>query len=81
MPFTIAGGPTYADPSQRPLAGFGMVTPDYFQTFGIRLVRGRTFTDQDNASSVKVAMVNRELRQQILQGQGSPHSSASPSKS
>jgi len=61
MPFTIPGGPTYSDPSQRPNASFGMVTPDYFQTFGIHLVRGRTFTDQDNASSVKVAMVNESF--------------------
>ena len=38
-----------------------MITPDYFQTFGIRLVRGRTFTDQDNASSVKVAVVNESF--------------------
>jgi len=66
MPFTIPGGPTYADPSQRPGARFGMITPDYFQTFGIRLVRGRTFTDQDNASSVKVAMVNESFVQKYF---------------
>ena len=47
MPFTIVGGPTYADPSQRPGAGFGMVTPDYLATFGIRLVKGRQINDQD----------------------------------
>jgi putative ABC transport system permease protein len=58
MPFTIAGQPEFADPSQRPAAGFGMVTPDYFKTFGIQLIRGRTFTDQDNAASVRVAMVD-----------------------
>ena len=66
MPFTIPGGPTYTDPSQRPNASFGMVTPDYFQTFGIHLVRGRTFTDQDNASSVKVAMVNESFVQKFF---------------
>ncbi|HEX3471727.1 MAG TPA: ABC transporter permease [Silvibacterium sp.] len=66
MPFTIPGGPTYSDPSQRPNTRFGMITPDYFQTFGIRLVRGRTFTDQDNASSVKVAMVNESLVQKYF---------------
>jgi len=66
MPFTIPGGPTYSDPSQRPGARFGMITPDYFQTFGIRLVRGRTFTDQDNASSVKVAMVNESFVQKYF---------------
>src|ERR1700759_2975888 len=50
MPFTIAGTPAFADPSQRPLASFGMVTPDYFKTFGIRLTNGRMFTDQDTAT-------------------------------
>lgn len=68
MPFTIAGGQTYSDPSQRPDANFGMVTPDFFKTFGIRLVRGRTFTDQDTANSVKVAMVNEEFVKRFLNG-------------
>jgi predicted permease len=58
MPFTIAGQPDFADPSQRPNAGFGMVTPDYFRTFGIQVIRGRSFTDQDKAGTVRVAMVN-----------------------
>ena len=66
MPFTIAGGQTYSDPSQRPDARFGMVTPDYFKTFGIQLEKGRTFTDQDNESSVKVAMVNEEFVKEFL---------------
>jgi len=61
MPFTIAGQPDFADPSQRPNTSFGMVTPDYFRTFGIQVVRGRAFTDQDNAGSVHVAMVNEEF--------------------
>ena len=51
MPFTIAGEPEFADPSQRPGAGFGMVTPDYFKTYGIQVTRGRSFTDQDNANT------------------------------
>jgi putative ABC transport system permease protein len=61
MPFTIAGQPEFADPSQRPGAGFGMVTPDYFKTYGIQVIRGRSFTDQDNAASVRVAMVDEEF--------------------
>jgi putative ABC transport system permease protein len=68
MPFTIEGGQSYADPSQRPGTGFGMVTPDYFNTFGISLVKGRTFTDQDNANSVKVAVVNQEFANKFLKG-------------
>ncbi len=68
MPFTIAGQPAFNDPSQRPGAGFGMVTPDFFQTFGIRLVRGRFFSDQDDAASVKVAVVNEEFVKRYLKG-------------
>lgn len=68
MPFTIAGGQTYSDPSQRPAASFGMVTPDFFNTFGVRMERGRTFTDQDAAASVKVAVVNEEFVKKFLKG-------------
>jgi putative ABC transport system permease protein len=68
MPFTIAGQPAFNDPSQRPGAGFGMATPDYFQTFGIRLIKGRMFTDQDDASGVKVAVVNEEFVKRYLKG-------------
>jgi len=60
MPFTIAGKPV-SDPSTRPGAGFAMVTPGYFQTFGIQMVKGRGFTDQDIAGRVRVAVVNEAL--------------------
>ena len=43
MPFSIVGRPV-TDPSQRPGAGFNMVSPEYFRTFGIPMQRGRTFT-------------------------------------
>jgi putative ABC transport system permease protein len=61
MPFTIQGQPEVADPSQRPNAGFGMVTPDYFNTYGIHVLRGRAFTGNDTATSVKVCVVNEEF--------------------
>ena len=68
MPFTIAGQPDFADPSLRPGTAFGMVTPDYFNTFGIQVTRGRPFADQDNAGSVHVAMVNQEFVDKFLKG-------------
>jgi putative ABC transport system permease protein len=68
MPFTIEGGPTYADPSLRPNTGFGMVTPDYFSTFGIHLMKGRELSDQDTATSVKVAVVNEDFVKKWLKG-------------
>jgi len=68
MPFTIAGQPEFADPSQRPDSSFGMVTPDYFKTFGIQVLRGRAITDEDNAGSVRVAMVNEEFVNKFFKG-------------
>jgi putative ABC transport system permease protein len=68
MPFTIAGRPAYADPSMRPNADLEMVTPNYFQTFGIRIVKGRAFTDADDASSFRVAMVNETFASRFLNG-------------
>jgi putative ABC transport system permease protein len=66
MPFTIAGAPDIKDPSQRPGAAFGMVTPEYFKTFGIQVLRGRSFTDQDKAGSVRVAMVSESFVQKYF---------------
>src|ERR1039457_7083818 len=67
MPFTIVGKPV-ADPSARPGAGFQMVTPGFFQTFGIQMAKGRTFTDQDNAASVRVAIVNETFANRYFSG-------------
>ena len=50
MQFTLVGGPTYADPSQRPDTGFQSVSPGYFKTFGVqghpRALRSPTRTRQ-----------------------------------
>jgi putative ABC transport system permease protein len=66
MPFTLAGHAEYNDPSPRPNTGFGMATTDFLPTFGIKLLKGRTFSEQDTASSVKVAMVNEEFAKRYL---------------
>ena len=46
-----------------------MVTPDYFKTFGIRVLRGRAITNQDSAGDVRVVMVNEEFVKEFLPGQ------------
>jgi predicted permease len=68
MPFMLDGGQTFSDPSQRPGTRFGMVTPDYFNTYGIQVISGRSFTDQDTAATVKVAMVNQDFVHKYLKG-------------
>jgi putative ABC transport system permease protein len=65
--FRIAGAPP-ADPGARQGAGFQMVTPGYFETFGIRVIKGRHFTEQDTASSARVAMVNETFANQYFSG-------------
>jgi putative ABC transport system permease protein len=65
MPFNLAGQ-AVDDPSSRPGAGFNMVTPEYFRTFGIRMITGRTFTEQDAAGSVPVAVVNETFMKKYL---------------
>jgi putative ABC transport system permease protein len=67
MAFTIVGKPL-VDRSLRPDAGFQMVTPGYFDTFGIRVVRGRSFTEQDTTENVRVAMVNEDFVRRYLSG-------------
>jgi len=61
-------GATYADRSQQPGAGFQSVSPDYFKTFGIQVVKGRVFNEQDTTTSVRVAMVNEEFANRFLKG-------------
>jgi putative ABC transport system permease protein len=67
MPFNIAGQPQAAA-AARKTSGFGMVTPDYFQTFGIQVVRGRAFSEQDTAISPRVALVNENFVRRFLPG-------------
>jgi putative ABC transport system permease protein len=65
MAFSVAGQPA-VDPSSRPSAGFTMVTPEYFRTFGIPIVKGRSFTEQDVAGGLPVAIVNETFAKKYL---------------
>ena len=42
----------------RPTVHHFQVSPDYFETMGVRLDRGRTFTDADRAGAEQVAIVS-----------------------
>ncbi len=54
---TFEGRPQ-PDPSRPPVADFRSVTPGYLRTMGIRLLKGRWFTDQDRADSLPVAVID-----------------------
>ncbi len=66
MPFTIVGKPAFNDPSLRPNTEYGMVTPGFFKTFGVKITSGRAINDQDTANSVKVAVVNEDFVKKYL---------------
>jgi putative ABC transport system permease protein len=45
-----------------------MVTPEYFDTVGVRVVRGRRFDEHDIAGGVRVAMVDENFVKRHLKG-------------
>jgi putative ABC transport system permease protein len=65
--FTLAGQPNDV-PALRPTAIAQIVSPEFFETFGTRLVRGRAFTDADRAGAQRVAIVNERFVELFLDG-------------
>jgi putative ABC transport system permease protein len=55
--YTVEGRPA-VDPASTPQARFHLVTPDYFKTMRIPLLKGRDFTDRDDLQAPLVAVVN-----------------------
>jgi putative ABC transport system permease protein len=66
FPFAVAGKPV--DRAHMPTADLQAVTPSYFGTFGIRLVRGRFLNDEDSLQSPPVVMVNESFVRRYLSG-------------
>lgn len=60
LPFT-AHGHVYAEPSDRPLANYHIVSRGYLRTLGIPLLRGRHFTADDDLQHPLVAIVDATL--------------------
>jgi putative ABC transport system permease protein len=65
MPLNIVGQPV-ADPSSRQGAGFTMISPEYFNTFGIAITQGRPFNERDIAGGVPVTIVNEAFVKKFL---------------
>ncbi|MEY2508474.1 MAG: hypothetical protein QOH01_2803 [Verrucomicrobiota bacterium] len=65
LSFNIEGRP-HIDPADLPSTNYYTVTPDYFRAMGIRLVRGRVFTPQDDAKAARVAIINETMARQFF---------------
>lgn len=64
----INGQPDLPD-GQRPSTLDVVVTGDYFRAARIVLLRGRTFTEKDDAGARRIVVVNREFVHRLLQDQ------------
>jgi putative ABC transport system permease protein len=67
MAFDLVGRPP-AEGSDRSGAGFNMVTPAYFDTFGISVVQGRPLAASDVAGATPVCVVNEAFVRRHLRG-------------
>jgi putative ABC transport system permease protein len=61
--FQIAGR-TYDSPELRPTVDVRVASPGYFDTLGIPLRRGRTFTEGDHEDARQVALINESMVRQ-----------------
>jgi putative ABC transport system permease protein len=67
-PFTVEGNPPAPGESQ-PLAEELLVSPNYFKTFGIRLLNGRFFTDADNRDAPSAFIINKTMAETYFPNQ------------
>jgi predicted permease len=66
-PFEVVGAPPIAGP--RPVAGFRVVSPGYFDAMGMSLLDGRGFDPADGRPDRRVLVVNRAFARRYL-GEG-----------
>ena len=59
-------GQSYAKDTDYPEARNATITPGFFTTFGVRVLRGRGFTSADAAGSLRVAIVNQSFAEKFF---------------
>jgi putative ABC transport system permease protein len=67
MAYRVRGVET--PPDGRPIAEYQVVTPDYFRTMGIPLLRGRFFTERDHGGAPPVMMINEAMAERHWPGE------------
>lgn len=75
LPFSSGGYtadmyiPGRSEPAVRPAARVDQVLPRYFETLKIPLLTGRVFTQQDDANSSSVVIIDEEFARQYFPGE------------
>src|SRR5262249_32060603 len=54
-----------AAPEDRTLVGYHVINPRYFEALGIRLVKGRAFTERDDANGAPVVIINETMARRV----------------
>jgi putative ABC transport system permease protein len=67
-PFLIEGR-DYLPYPQRPACGFKVVGPLYFDTVGMRLLKGRSLDESDVAGAVPVTVINETMAKKYFKGE------------
>jgi putative ABC transport system permease protein len=67
-PFTVEGRPR-PESGKAPITPYRMVSPEYFRTMKITLVRGRDFTKQDEGQAAGVVIINQEFQRRYFPGE------------
>jgi putative ABC transport system permease protein len=67
-PAIVPEGKTYERRQDMPEARMLSVTPDFFNTFGLHVRQGRSFTASDRAGSMLVAIVNQKFAETHFPG-------------
>jgi len=68
--FHVEGHPPVPE-AERPHAFIRVISPDYFHTMGIPLLKGRFFTAGDSPSSARVIIINERFAREVFQGEDS----------
>jgi len=68
--FEIEGRPFVTDIDREDgIADYRMISPNYFKTMGIPLLRGRPFTDQEGREAPAAAIINDKLARRFFPGE------------
>jgi predicted permease len=67
-PYSVAGRPILPLP-QRPLAGFGVVSDDYFRLMKIGFVEGRAFRPDEREGAPNACIINESLARRVFPGE------------
>lgn len=66
---SIEGRPAPASMESVPVVQYRQVTPSYFTTLGMQLLKGRFITEQDAGESPPVALINEEMARRFFPGE------------